>query len=119
MMRPDHPTEALPIFGEVARGFDAAMRGYDRAQVDRYVAAAEDDLRRANAERDAARAQNADLHRRLEQALAELDSLRQQLRLTAERVSAVTSCLLSSSNGSRNLPIAPVPPVTRIFILPI
>ncbi|MDT4996420.1 MAG: hypothetical protein QOD45_488, partial [Pseudonocardiales bacterium] len=26
-MRPDHPTEALPIFGEVARGFDAAMRG--------------------------------------------------------------------------------------------
>ncbi len=87
-MRPDHPTEALPIFGEVARGFDAAMRGYDRAQVDRYVAAAEDDLRRANAERDAARAQNADLHRRLEQALAELDSLRQQLRLTAEHVSA-------------------------------
>jgi cell division septum initiation protein DivIVA len=87
-MRPEHPTEALPIFGEVARGFDAAMRGYDRAQVDRYVAAAEEDFRRVSADRDAARAQNADLHQRLEQALAELDALREQLRLATEHVSA-------------------------------
>lgn len=87
-MRPDHPTEALPIFGEVARGFDAAMRGYDRAQVDRYVAAAEDDFRRVSADRDAAHAQNGDLHQRLEQALAELDSLRERLRLAAEHVNA-------------------------------
>ena len=37
--------------------------------------------------------------------------------LVTDRVSAMTSCLFSSSRGSRNLPIAPVPPVTRTFIL--
>ena len=42
MSAENHAPDTLPIFAE--RGFDTAMRGYDRRQVDLYVGQLEDEL---------------------------------------------------------------------------
>jgi cell division septum initiation protein DivIVA len=68
------------------RGFDPALRGYDRDQVDRYVTRSEDDLRLAMAQRDSALSRSADLAAQLSAANAQLESLHRQLRVANEAV---------------------------------
>ena len=80
------PTDVLPILSESSRGFDPAIRGYDRAQVDHFLAALEDDVRAAVRERDAANARGADIAAQLASAQAQIESLRRQLRAATESV---------------------------------
>lgn len=80
------PTDVLPILSESSRGFDPAIRGYDRAQVDHFLAALEDDVRVAIRERDAANARGADVAAQLASAQAQIESLRRQLRAATESV---------------------------------
>ena len=47
-------TDVLPMLTDANPGFDSVMRGYDRAQVDSYLARLDADVRAANTERDAA-----------------------------------------------------------------
>ena len=79
MSAENHSPDTLPIFAE--RGFDTAMRGYDRRQVDLYVAQLEDELQATVAAREAAVAQ---LTAQLASTNAQLDSLRRQLQAAAE-----------------------------------
>jgi cell division septum initiation protein DivIVA len=85
-MAADNPTEALSILSDAPRGFDTAMRGYDRRQVDVMLARLEDDVRAASAERDASAARTADLAAQLASAHAQIESLRRQLRSATEQV---------------------------------
>src|SRR5919108_2681128 len=79
--------DLLPLY-ETSRGFDSAMRGYDREQVDREIGRLDDDLRVTAAERDAAAARSADLAAQLASAQAQIESLRRQLRAATETVTA-------------------------------
>jgi cell division septum initiation protein DivIVA len=78
-------SDLLPLY-ESSRGFDTAMRGYDREQVDREVSRLDDDLRVTAAERDSAAARSADLAAQLASAQAQAESLRRQLRAASEGV---------------------------------
>jgi cell division septum initiation protein DivIVA len=80
------PTQDLLPLYEASRGFDTAMRGYDRAQVDREINRLDDDVRVTAAERDAAAARSADLAAQLASAQAQGESLRRQLRAATEAV---------------------------------
>lgn len=81
----DSPTDLLPLY-ESSRGFDTAMRGYDREQVDREVSRLDDDVRATAAERDAAANRSADLAAQLASAHAQGESLRRQLLAATETV---------------------------------
>ncbi|TDQ00440.1 metallopeptidase [Labedaea rhizosphaerae] len=59
--------------------FDVVVRGYDRGQVQHYVAAVEAELRLLATDRDAAVSWAEDLTRQLEQARSQNDRLREQL----------------------------------------
>lgn len=74
----------LPILMD--RGFDTAMRGYDRRQVDEFLGRLDEDARAAMAERDAATARSADLAAQLASVHAQAESLRRQLRAATEHV---------------------------------
>ncbi len=87
-MTDENPTEALSILTDASRGFDTAMRGYDRRQVDAMLARLDDDVRSAAAERDAATARSADLAAQLASSFAQIESLRRQLRTATETVNA-------------------------------
>ena len=50
-MSTDNSSYLLPIMSDAYRGFDPAMRGYDRAQVDAYVGQLDEDLRTTANER--------------------------------------------------------------------
>jgi DivIVA domain-containing protein len=89
-MTSDHASDVLPILSDAHRGFDPAIRGYDRAQVDQYLAHLEDDLRSTVAERDAALARSADMAAQLASAQAQIESLRRQLRTASEAVTIET-----------------------------
>ena len=86
-MTSETPTDVLPILADAGRGFDAALRGYDRTQVDHYLDEADDEVRTARAERDAALSRSADLAAQLASALAQIESLRRQVTDAEERVS--------------------------------
>ena len=79
MSAENHAPDTLPIFAE--RGFDTAMRGYDRRQVDLYVGQLEDELHATVVAREDAVAQ---LTAQLASTNAQLDSLRRQLQAAAE-----------------------------------
>jgi DivIVA domain-containing protein len=68
-MSAEHPSDTLSIFAE--RGFDTAMRGYDRRQVDVYVSQLDEELRAAAAARDAGAARTANLAAQLASANAQ------------------------------------------------
>jgi DivIVA domain-containing protein len=82
-MSSENYSDALPILTD--RGFDTAMRGYDRRQVDEYVANLDDEVRAATADRDGAIARCADLAAQLASTQAQIESLRRQLRRATER----------------------------------
>ena len=71
-MTSEPTNELLPLY-DSSRGFDTAMRGYDREQVDREIARLDDDLRVTAAERDSAAARSADLAAQLFAAVDKLD----------------------------------------------
>src|SRR4051794_861282 len=79
--------ELLPLY-ESSRGFDSAMRGYDREQVDREISRLDDDLRVPAAERDSAASRSADLAAQLANAQAQLESMRRQLSAATESITA-------------------------------
>jgi cell division septum initiation protein DivIVA len=81
-----NPSDVLPVLAAAERGFDPALRGYDRDQVDRYVTRSEDDLRLAMVQRDSALSRSADLAAQLAAANAQLESVRRQLRVANEAV---------------------------------
>ena len=85
-MAGEEPTDVLPILNNDDRGFDPAIRGYDRAQVDAYLSRVDADLRSAQAERDATAARSADIAAQLANAHAQVESLRRQLRAATEQV---------------------------------
>ncbi len=82
-------TDTLPMILQ-DRGFDTAMRGYDRRQVDAYVAHLDDDMRATAAERDAVAARSADLAAQLASSSAQIESLRRQLRVATETITDAT-----------------------------
>ncbi|WP_375489198.1 hypothetical protein [uncultured Jatrophihabitans sp.] len=84
-MSDSSPTDLLPLY-ESSRGFDTAMRGYDREQVDREVSRLDDEVRVTVAERDAAANRSADLAAQLASAHAQVESMRRQLRTATEAV---------------------------------
>src|SRR6266576_3533271 len=83
-MAVDHSADLLPILDE--RGFDTAMRGYDKRQVDHYLIKIEDELRDASTDRDIAAARNSELSNQLTSHQAQIDSLRRQLRAATDPV---------------------------------
>ena len=85
-MSSENYSDTLPILAD--RGFDTSMRGYDRRQVDVYVATLDDEIRAAAADRDAALARCADFAAQLASAQAQIESLRRQLRKASEKVTA-------------------------------
>jgi cell division septum initiation protein DivIVA len=99
----DNPSDVLPILTDAHRGFDAAIRGYDRAQVDQFFSDMDEELRAAVANRDAIAGRSADLAAQLASAQAQIESLRRQLRKASETVTAETvdkrvSALLGAAN---------------------
>ena len=89
MAAADNPTELLPILSD-DRGFDVAIRGYDRAQVEHYLARLDEEIRTITAERDATASRSADLAAQLASAHAQIESLRRQLHAATETVTADT-----------------------------
>jgi DivIVA domain-containing protein len=85
-MAGDEPTDVLPILNNDDRGFDPAIRGYDRAQVDSFVARLDADLRTAQHERDTIAGRSADIAAQLANAHAQVESLRRQLRSATEQI---------------------------------
>jgi cell division septum initiation protein DivIVA len=81
-----NPSDVLPLLAAGDRGFDQALRGYDRDQVNRYVTRSEDDLRLAVSQRDSALSRSADLAAQLAAANAQVESLRRQLRVANQTV---------------------------------
>src|SRR4051812_46422330 len=85
-MAGDEPTDVLPILNNDDRGFDPAIRGYDRVQVDEFVARLDADLHATRAERDSIAVRSADIAAQLASAHAQVESLRRQLRAATEQV---------------------------------
>lgn len=65
------------------RGFDAVMRGYDRAQVDHYLDELDEQQKSIAADRDMALSRSADLAAQLASTQAQIESLRRQLEAAA------------------------------------
>ena len=85
-MSSDPSSDVLPMLTDGYRGFAQVLRGYDRAQVDTYLAQLEDDLKAVAAERDGAQARSADLAAQLASVQAHLESLRRQLHAATEAI---------------------------------
>ena len=85
-MPADNPTENLSILSDAQRGFDTAMRGYDRRQVDEMLASLDEEVRGANSVRNAAVARSADLAAQLASAHAQVEALRRQLSTATEEI---------------------------------
>ena len=83
-MSADNTTDALPILDD--RGFDIAMRGYDRRQVEEYVSQLDEEVRAEHAARSAAEARSADLAAHIGSAQAQIESLRRQLQIATQEV---------------------------------
>jgi cell division septum initiation protein DivIVA len=66
--------------------FDPALRGYDRTQVDEYIASLDEEIRALQADRDLAAARSADLAAHLAATQAQMESLRRQLNMATEQV---------------------------------
>jgi DivIVA domain-containing protein len=78
MAAEDQSTELLPLLDSDEPFFDVTMRGYDKRQVDDYVARAAVQLAELTAARDAALATSADRAAQLASREAQIESLRAQ-----------------------------------------
>ncbi|MCW2539169.1 MAG: hypothetical protein JWN95_894 [Frankiales bacterium] len=82
----DDNTEILPLLSDDVPHFDAAMRGYDKRQVDEYVARAEREIRELQSARDAALAASADRAAQLASREAQIESLGRQKAAAADTI---------------------------------
>lgn len=83
----DHTSELFPMMAEGGRDFEVSLRGYDKRQVDAYVARAEAELAALTAERDSAASRSGDLAAQLANSHAQIESLRHNL---SESSAAIT-----------------------------
>jgi len=88
-MAEDNSTELLPLLDEDEPIFDVGIRGYDKRQVDSYVAQAETQIADLKAARDAALATSADRAAQLASREAHIESLQQQAAKAADAPSPV------------------------------
>jgi cell division septum initiation protein DivIVA len=86
-MSQDETSQLFPILQAADRSFEISMRGYDRNQVEDYVARTDAEIQALAAERDAALARSADLAAQLANAHAQIEADRRQL---AEATAAIT-----------------------------
>jgi cell division septum initiation protein DivIVA len=86
MAADEQRTELIPLLGENDPQFDLVMRGYDRRQVEEYVARAEADLVDLQAAKDAALAISADRAAQLANREAHIESLKRQAIKSTENV---------------------------------
>src|SRR5690349_8695514 len=83
-MASDSP-DLLPMT-EARPEFDPSLRGYDRSQVDEYIAQLDEEVRALQSDRDLAAARSADLAAQLASTSAVVESLRRELRMATEAV---------------------------------
>lgn len=76
----------LPMLDDPRRRFDTVMRGYDRHQVDGYVAKLEDDNRVLSSSRSENSTRVSDLAAQLASAQAEIESLRRRVAAAVETI---------------------------------
>jgi cell division septum initiation protein DivIVA len=86
-MSQDETSQLFPILQAADRSFEVSMRGYDRNQVEDYVARTDAEIQALAAERDAALGRSADLAAQLANAHAQIEAGRRQL---AEATTAIT-----------------------------
>jgi len=86
-MSQDDTSQLFPILQAADRSFEVSMRGYDRNQVEDYVARTDAEIQALAAERDAALARSADLAAQLANSHAQIEAARRQL---AEATTAIT-----------------------------
>jgi DivIVA domain-containing protein len=86
-MAADNSTEILPLLGDDVPHFDIAMRGYDRRQVDEYVARAEAEIADIQTARDSALATSAERAAQLASNAAHIESLKRQAANSTETIS--------------------------------
>lgn len=89
-MAADDHTELLPILDSDEPFFDVGLRGYDKNQVDDYVARTIAQLAELTAARDAALATSADRAAQLANREAHIESLRRQAAKSTEPVNSAT-----------------------------
>jgi cell division septum initiation protein DivIVA len=87
MAADEQSTDLIPLLGENDPQFDLVLRGYDRRQVEEYVARAEADLADLQAAKDAAQATSADRAAQLANREAHIESLKRQAIKSTEHVS--------------------------------
>ncbi len=85
-MTSDDTSELFPIMDTGQRDFEVAMRGYDRRQVDDYVARSEAELTALTGERDSAAGRSADLAAQLANSQAQIESLRRRLSESVQEI---------------------------------
>jgi DivIVA domain-containing protein len=78
MAADNNNNEILPLLGDDEPHFDVAMRGYDKRQVDEYVARAEAEIAETTAARDSALSASADRAAQLASREAHIESLTRQ-----------------------------------------
>ena len=107
----DHTSELFPMMAEGGRDFEVSLRGYDKRQVDAYVARSEAELVALTGERDSATSRSADLAAQLANSHAQIESLRRHLAessadITADNVDARmrsrVELAFAQSQGIRN-----------------
>ena len=108
----EHTSELFPILTTDGREFEVALRGYDKRQVDTYVARTEDELLALSHERDSALARSADLAAQLANSHAQIESMRRHLsEVSAEitpknvhaRVRPIVELAQAQARGIREL----------------
>jgi cell division septum initiation protein DivIVA len=86
MAADEQSTDLIPLLGENDPQFDLVMRGYDRRQVEEYVARTEADLADLQAAKDAALAISADRAAQLANREAHIESLKRQAIKSTENI---------------------------------
>jgi cell division septum initiation protein DivIVA len=90
MAAEDRSTELLPLLDSDEPFFDVGIRGYDKRQVDGYVARIEAEIADLKAARDSALATSADRAAQLASREAHIESLKQQAAKTVKPPDSVT-----------------------------
>jgi DivIVA domain-containing protein len=85
-MTNDQTSELFPILAESEQEFEVVMRGYDRRQVDGFVARVEAELAALTTERDSALSRSADLAAQLANSHAQIESIRRRLAETTGEI---------------------------------
>lgn len=85
-MTSDETSQLFPILQSADRSFEVTMRGYDRNQVDDFVARTDAEMHALHSERDAAMGRSADLAAQLANSHAQIEAGRRQLAKATEEI---------------------------------